>query len=323
MSGPQYPSRRQILAGAGGLAAATLVGARVRAADPKAVRIGYLKSLTPLNIGRLRGTVAKALAARGYTVQWQGPFPAFAPAVEALTPGSIDITEGSATSASSAMVAGAPFKIFAYAAPSADAEGVIVRPDSGITAVPQLVGKRVAVNRGGSGEYLLALALSKHGIPYDKVDRIYLGPADGAYAFSTGAVVGWSVWDPYFAIAQVRDRARVLAVSHAIGDENATIVVARNSLITEQPEAARIVFDALVAENKWATANPAAAAGLYAADAKIDQATANVLAHRAPVTYTAVNANVTASLLRVAQWFADQKIIPTVPDVQNFVYNVG
>jgi sulfonate transport system substrate-binding protein len=323
VNGLGNPSRRQILAGAGGFAAATLVGARVRADDPKVIRIGYLKSLTPLNIGRLRGTVAKALAARGYTVQWAGPFPAFAPAVEALTPGSIDITEGSATSASSAMVAGAPFKIFAYALPSADAEGVIVRPDSGITTIPQLIGKRVAVNRGGSGEYLLALALSKHGIAYDKVDRVYLGPSDGAYAFSTGAVVGWSVWDPYFAIAQIRDKARTLAVSHAIGDENATIVVARNSLIAEQPEAVRAVFDALIVENTWAKANPAAAAALYAADAKVDQATANVLASRAPVTYTAVNATVTASLHRVASWFADQKIIPTVPDVQNFVYHVG
>jgi sulfonate transport system substrate-binding protein len=145
------PSRRQILAGAGGVAAAALLGTRVRGADAKTVRIGYLKGLTPLNISRLRGTLVTALAAGGYTLQWSGPFPAFAPAVEALTPGSIDITEGSATSASSAMVAGAPFKIFAYALPSADGEGVIVRPDSGITSVPQLVGKRVAVNRGGSG----------------------------------------------------------------------------------------------------------------------------------------------------------------------------
>lgn len=323
MSANVSTSRRQLLAGAGGLAAATLLGSRVRAADPKVVRIGYLKSLTPLNIGRLRGTIDKALAARGYTVQWQGPFAAFAPAVEALTPGSLDVTEGSATSASSAMVAGAPFKIFAYALPSADGEGVIVRPDSGITTVPQLVGKRVAVNRGGSGEYLLALALSKHGIPYDKVDRVYLGPADGAYAFSTGAVVGWSVWDPYLAIAQIRDKARVVAVSHAIDDENATIVVARNSLITDQPEAVHAIYEALVAENKWTTANPLAAAKLWADDAKVDNATAELLAHRQPVTYTAVDPTVSASLLRVARWFADEKIIPSVPNVANFVYRVG
>jgi sulfonate transport system substrate-binding protein len=83
------------------------------------------------------------------------------------------------------------------------------------------------------------------------------------------------------------------------------------------------VYDALVAENKWTKANPLAAARLWADDAKVDDATAELLAHRAPVNYTAVDTNVSASLLRVARWFADEKIIPTVPDVANFVYRVG
>ena len=84
-----------------------------------------------------------------------------------------------------------------------------------------------------------------------------------------------------------------------------------------------VIYDALVAENKWTTANPLAAAQLWAKDAQVDNATADLLAHRQPVTYTAVDPSVSASLLRVARWFADEKIIPTVPDVTNFVYRVG
>ncbi len=257
-------------------------------------------------------------------MQWVGPFSAFAGEVEALTAGSVDIHEGSATAASSAMLAGAPFKIFAYAFPGADSEGVVVRPDSGITSVPDLVSKRVAVavNRGGTGEYLLALALAKHGLSYDKVEKVYLGPADAAYAFSTRAVTAWSVWDPYLAITQVRDRARTIALSHAIGDENAIIVVAHNNLIAERPDAVRAVYNAMIAENRWITANPGAATRLVAADANIDDATARVLAGRAPITYQAVDDGVTASLTRVAHWFTDQKIIPSVPNVANFVYRV-
>jgi sulfonate transport system substrate-binding protein len=315
-------TRSRFIAAVAALAGASAIRPAARAADERVVRIGYLKGLTPLNLGRLRGTIASSLAAHGYTVQWAGPFPAFAPAVEALTPGSIDVTEGSATSASSAMVAGAPFKIFAYALPGADGEGVIVRPDSAIASVPQLAGKRIAVNRGGSGEYLLALALAKHGLAYDQVQRVYLGPADAAVAFASGAVDGWSVWDPYLAVAQSRDRGRVIAWSHAIGDENATIVVARNGFLDQQAEAVRVLYQTLIAENRWATANPLAAAKLWAADAKQDDATVAVLAKRAPVTYVAVNDQVTSSLTHVAQWFADQKIIPTAPDVANFVYRV-
>jgi sulfonate transport system substrate-binding protein len=314
-------SRGAFIAGTAAVAAGSTL-TRARAADPKVITIGYLESLTPLNLGRLRGTLQAAVAPHGYTLAWAGPFPAFAPAVEALTPGSIDITVGSATSAASAMVAGAPFKIFQYALPGSDGEGVIARNDRNITSIPDLIGKRVAVNRGGSGEYLLALALAKHGISYDKVERVYLGPADAAYAFSTGAVDGWAVWDPFLAIAEIRDKARVLARSKEIGSENATIVVARNTLVEQQPAAVRALYDALIAENAWQNANPAQAAKLWAADAKADASTAALLGARAPYVYGPATPQVTASLTNVARWFAGEKIIPSVPDVENFVYDV-
>jgi len=307
---------------AAAVTAAFGIGTRARAADPKAIRIGYLPSLTPLNFGRLRGTLGAAVAPYGYTITWAGPFAAFAPAVEALTPGSIDITVGSATSAASAMVAKAPFRIFQYAPPSANGEGVFVRKDSTVTSIPGLIGKRVAVNRGGTGEYLLALALQKHGIAYDKVDRVYLGPADAAYAFSSGAVEGWAAWDPYLAVAEVRDQARVLALSRDIGSENATIVVGRNAFIDENPEIVKVIYDALIAENKWDNANTVTSTNIWAADSKQDAATAALLAKRVPFIYGPVTPATLASLTHVAQWFADQKIIPVVPDVSAFVYDV-
>ena len=99
---PSMLSRRHFVS-----AGAALVGAgalaRPARADDNVIRIGYLQSLSPLNSGRLRGTLDAAVRQHGYRIEWSGPFPAFAPAVEALTPGSIDITEGSATSAASAM----------------------------------------------------------------------------------------------------------------------------------------------------------------------------------------------------------------------------
>ncbi len=317
-------SRGAFVGGAAAFGAVAATGAaRAVAADAPVVTFGYLPSLTPLNLGRLRGTLQTALQAHGITVKWAGPFAAFAPAVEALTPGSIDITVGSATSAASAMVAGAPFKVFQYAPPSGNGEGVLARNDRPITTIPDLIGKKVAVNRGGTGEYLLALALAKHGISYDKVEKVYLGPADAAFAFSSGAVDGWATWDPYFAVAEIRDKARILATSKDIGSENASIVVVRNGFLAAQPAAVKIIADALLAENKWDIANAPAAAALWASDAKQDAATADALAKRAPSIYTPVTPQVHASLTRVAQWFADQKIIPSVPDVKNFVVDIA
>ncbi|WP_373412878.1 ABC transporter substrate-binding protein, partial [Streptomyces sp. NRRL B-24572] len=55
-------------------------------------------------------------------------------------------------------------------------EGILVREGSEITSVRDLVGRKVAVNKGGTVEYLLLKALAKAGIPADKVERVYLRP---------------------------------------------------------------------------------------------------------------------------------------------------
>lgn len=298
------------------------VAHRAHAAAPRTIRVGYLKSLSPLSLGRVRGSLEATLHAKGYTLEWVGPFAAFAPAVEALIPGSIDVTVGSSTSAVSAMVARAPLKIITFAPPPGDTEGILARPDSKITRVADLIGKKAAVNRGGTGEYLLAKALANEGIARDKVETVYLGPADAAYAFSTGNVDAWAVWDPYVAIAQVRDHARMVAGSVEIGSENATIIVVRNGFLAEDPAAVRQVYDAVLAENRWGNENPRAAAELFGKDARLDGAVIDLLARRQPAIHGPVNDAVTASLERVAQWFYDQKIIPALPRVRDFVYDV-
>jgi sulfonate transport system substrate-binding protein len=313
-------SRRKLGLGLGAAALGTVARSRRgRAAEAKTIRIGYLPSLTPFNIGRIRGSVGAALAAHGYEVVWKGPFPAFAPAVEALTPGDLDFTVGSSTSAASAMVAEAPFKIFAYAPPPQDSEGVLARDGTPIMRIADLIGKKVAVNRGGTGEYLLAKALEVNGISPGKVSKLYMGPSDAAYAFSTGNIGAWAVWDPYVAIAQARDKARVIASSQAIGSENATILVVRNGFLDRDPDAVRLVYEACQAENHWTVDHVPEAAALWGGASKIDPAVIDVLAGRHPFVYGPANAQAVASLEHVAQWFYDQKIIPSRPDVRKFV----
>jgi sulfonate transport system substrate-binding protein len=179
------------------------------------------------------------------------------------------------------------------------------------------------VNRGGTGEYLLAKALANQDIPADKVDTLYLSPADAAYAFTTGNIDAWAVWDPYVAIAQVRDHARIIAGSHEIGSENATIIVVRDGLLDKDPAAVRLIYDAVLAESRWDTANTRAAAELWGKDAGLDAAVIDLIAKRQPAIYGPVNEAVIASLQRVAQWFHDRKIIPALPDARDFVYDVS
>ena len=104
-----------------------------------------------ITLSKARGTLERALAAQGADVEWDGPFSASAPAVEALNAGAIDITVGSSTSSVASLAAKAPIVVFAYQRMGPDGEAILVKQDSPIHSVAELAGHSVAVNRGGRG----------------------------------------------------------------------------------------------------------------------------------------------------------------------------
>ncbi len=60
--------RGRFLAATGGVAAAAFLRTPARADDAKVIKMAYGHGQSPNNVGRLRGTIDKALAAHGYTV---------------------------------------------------------------------------------------------------------------------------------------------------------------------------------------------------------------------------------------------------------------
>lgn len=146
-----------------------------QAQAPIVVRIGWLRGPNAITLGRACGTIEKALAAHGATVQWAGPFAAAAPALEALNAGAIDVTAGSSTASITGLAAGVALVVFAYQKISAAGEGILVKQDGPMKTLADLKGHTVAVNRGGTGEYLLMRGLAHNNIDPATVKRIYLG----------------------------------------------------------------------------------------------------------------------------------------------------
>jgi len=185
-------------------------------ADDQVVRIGWLRGPNDITLAKSRGTLEKALAEKGIKVEWAGPFPAAAPAFEALNAGSIDITAGSSTSAIAALAAKVPLVIFAYQKMAAGSEGIVAKQASGITSIKDLAGKKVAVNRGGTGEYLLMRGLETNDIDPKSVQRVYLSPSDSGPSFLQGSVDAWATWDPFLTIAEKAYEGKVVANGAAI-----------------------------------------------------------------------------------------------------------
>lgn len=294
------------------LALVLLLLANVARADD-VVRIGWLRGTNDLTLSKARGTLEAALAPLHARVDWAGPFPASAPAVEAMNANAIDITVGATTSAVFSLAGHAPVSIFAYQRMGADAEAILVKADGPIRSIADLAGHSVAVNRGGTGEYLLTRALATHGIDSASVRRVYLSPADAGPAFAAGAVDAMTAWDPFLSISIGLYKARVLANGPQIGSENAIVMIARRGFADEHPALLRTVFDTLLADNRWSVAHPAEAGVIWAQALGVPDALAAEFGTRDAVPTVAVGPDQQAQFRRIADWYVTAGIIPERP----------
>lgn len=244
-------SRRATLA-AFALAALTFQPAAAEEAVPKEFRIGFQKAGLPV-ITRQQQLIEKALAPQGVSVRWV-EFPSGPPLLEALNAGAVDVGWTGDAPPIFAQAAGANL-VYVAALPSNGAgEGILVPADSPITSVAGLKGKKVGVTKGSSAHNLLVAALERAGVPFSDITPVYLSPADAAAAFASGKIDAWSIWDPFFAIAELRHSPRVLTTTKDELKVN-TYFLANKTFANAHPSIVLKAEDALKQSAAWADAN--------------------------------------------------------------------
>lgn len=318
------PTRRQALAAVMGAVALTGQAALARSAQAqssKVLRIAYLKAPNDLTTAKAHGSLERALQALGVRVEWAGPFAAAAPAVEALNAGAVDITVGSSTSFITSRAAGVDLVMFGYQRMLPSAEAILVPAASPIKTVADLAGRSVAVNRGGTGEYILVRALTQAGIPLDRVRRIYLGPMDANAAFSSGAVDAWAIWDPFVSIA-LENGARVLADGAQSGSENAVAYFVSTKYLAADRPVIDSVLAVLERENGWARANVAEAGAIWAREMGLPASLANRLGANNTPPVGAVDDLAGLQVERIADWYAQNGIVPTRPEIKAYLLDL-
>ncbi|MFJ8853861.1 ABC transporter substrate-binding protein [Streptomyces sp. NPDC102437] len=211
-----------------------------------------------LALGKKDGSLDKALAEAGAEVRWTGSAGPFAPAAQAMNADQLDVATGSITSGITSLARRPGFKFFTAMDPDAAGEGILVKNGSGIGSVADLVGKKVAVNQGGTGEYLLLKALAKAGIPAGKVKRVYLRPDQTAAVFNAGKVDAWAVWATY-AVAEIGSgKAHFVADGAAIGSDNYSLDAVRTGFAEQHPEIVKALYRYLHDASAKEKQNPAA-----------------------------------------------------------------
>ncbi len=314
-------TKRKLLSALVVAASVTCLIPAAQAAD-QTIRIGWLRGPNDITLAKSRGTLEKALAEKGIKVEWAGPFPAAAPAFEALNAGSIDITAGSSTSAIAALSAKIPLVIFAYQKMSPGAEGIVVKKDSGIASIKDLAGKKVAVNRGGTGEYLLMQGLQTNGVDPKSVERVYLSPSDSGPSFTQGHVDAWATWDPFLTIAETAYDGKVVADGAAIKSDNAVVLVASKEFATSKADQLQLVFDVIKSENAWAVANKEEAGTVWVKEMNVPSNLAAKIGENNAVPTTSVTDADVKQIGAVAEWYAKSGIIPALPNVKDSVISL-
>jgi sulfonate transport system substrate-binding protein len=287
------------------MVAAALSACAPRAGAGEGVRIGYQKSGVLL-LARSRGAVAAAM--RPTKVDWI-EFPSGPPLLEALSAGAVDFGATGDAPPIFAQVAGAPLRYVAVQPLTGEGEAVVTPPVSPLREARDLRGKRIAFTKASSSHLLVIKALASAGLTLADVEPIYLAPSDASSAFAKGAIDAWATWDPYLALAQRDEGARVLISGAGLRRSDAFYLASRR-LTETAPKVLRALLDALRAEAAWGEAHTA---DLVALIAKSNGLPADVVAtslRRGAVAVDPVTSDVLARQQISADTFAGLGIIP-------------
>jgi sulfonate transport system substrate-binding protein len=242
-------TRRRFSVAAG---AAALTGCAPHPSGVSRIRIGYQKSGVFLP-AKSRGLVARAL--HPIALDWL-EFPSGPPMLEAMSAGAVDFGTTGDAPPIFAQAAGARLKYVAVQPVTGESEGLLTPPDSPLKDARELKGKRVAVTRGTSSHVFLLKVLKSVGLAWSDIQPVFLAPADAAAAFSRKAFDAWATWDPYLALAQRDQKARVLISGVGLPLSDA-FFLASDQLIDQAPAAAVTLLTALRAEAQWSNAHEA------------------------------------------------------------------
>ena len=169
--------------------AALLFASTVSAKD---VTIGYMGMNNPWKHAINEKLIEKET---GYEVKWKR-FDSGAKVITAMASGSIDLASAGSSPIAAAVSRGIEVELVWILENIADAEALVVRKGSGITAPSDLKGKRIAVPFVSTTHFHALFALEQFGLSNKDVKLTNMQPNTINAAWQRGDIDGAFIWDP-------------------------------------------------------------------------------------------------------------------------------
>jgi len=282
--------------------------AQAQSKQDKVLRIGYQKYGT-LVLLKARGTLEDRLASQGFKVQWT-EFPGGPQLLEGLNVGSIDFGVTGETPPVFAQAAGADLLYIAHEPPAPSGEAILVPKDSPIRSLSELKGKKIALNKGSNVHYLLVRALESVGLTYPDIQPIYLPPSDARAAFERGSVDAWVIWDPFQAAAEEQLQARTLRDGQGLVSNHQFYLAAR-PFAEDHAKVITTLIEEIRDIGHWVEAHPDEATTQVAPLLGLSSEITRKAVIRQGYGAKPINAAVVRQQQKIADTFADLKLIPT------------
>jgi sulfonate transport system substrate-binding protein len=194
--------------------------------------------------------------------------------------------------------------------PKPHSSAVLVPPQSDITSLSGLRGKRVAFQKGSSAHYLVLRALAQARLRYTDIQPIYLAPADARAAFENRGVDAWAIWDPYWAAVENASGARVLATGEGLSDNN-TFYQSTREFSDKYPETIQSLLRVLTEADQYLRSHRSDAPALIAAASGLTaEAASTFLSRRPPSPVQPLTPAVIAAQQAIADAFVTAGLIP-------------
>ena len=189
-----------------------LAAASAESTELTKIRAAFHPNLGPMTIPGIEKKMG-FFKEEGLDVEWL-KFTAGAPEIAAMVSG--DLQFGYIGHGALALCAEGQAEVLSLSH-FTNSEALLVRADSGIKTMADLVGKTVATEAGTSGEVLLEMACTKYGVPMDSLNFVNMSITNAVAAFVGGsidAVVAWgaditsimdNVDEEVFAVVQTSD----------------------------------------------------------------------------------------------------------------------
>lgn len=309
-------NRRELMLGAGGALVAVSGVPAARAASVQEIRIGYQKSGV-LPLVKQQGRLEKRFGTQGIAVKWV-EFPFGPPLLEALNVGSIDFGATGDAPPIFAQAAKANLLYVAAVPASGTSEAILVPQEISIKTLADLKGRRVGFAKASSAHNTTVAALEKAGLAYSDITPVYLPPADAAAAFARGAIDAWTIWDPYFAIAE-RGKTRVLALAGDVHRPN-SFFLANRGFTTDHPELVAALNQEFAKASLWAQDHRAEVSIFLSQATGVDLESERRTIDRTAYAVTPVTDEIAVDQQRVADRFAKLGLIPKPVAIRDIVW---